>query len=77
MTSVALWTDEKFFNQANAELNCDWKIFSINQGPSITAYLIVMSIIFHLKKKTLFALLITKYICKLLVRIGYLCKGRC
>lgn len=49
MTSVALWTDEKFFDQANAELNCDWKIFSINQGTSITAYLIV--IIFNLKKK--------------------------
>lgn len=43
-TSVALWTDEKFLNQAKAELNCDWKIFSINQGPSITAYLIVMHI---------------------------------
>lgn len=44
MTSVALWTDEKFLDQASAELNCDWKIFSLNQGPSnasITAYLIV------------------------------------
>lgn len=48
LTSVALWTDEKFLNQAKAELNCDWKIFSLNQGPSITAYLIVMHIDYHI-----------------------------
>lgn len=40
--SVALWTDEKYLAQANAELNCDWKIFALNSEPSIPDYLMVI-----------------------------------
>lgn len=39
MHSVALWTDNQFLAQANSELNCDWKIFSLNTEPSPTDWL--------------------------------------
>lgn len=39
--TVALWTDDKHIDHANSELNCDWKIFSLNAGPSITEYVLV------------------------------------
>lgn len=39
MNSVALWTEERFLAQANSELNCDWKIFNINEEPSLTEYI--------------------------------------
>lgn len=39
--SVALWTDEKYLAQANAELSCDWKIFSLNSSPSVVEYVMV------------------------------------
>lgn len=39
--SVALWTDEKYLAQANSELSCDWKIFSLNSSPSVIEYLMV------------------------------------
>lgn len=39
MHSVALWTDEQFLAQANSELNCDWKIFSTTEVPSLTEWL--------------------------------------
>lgn len=38
---VALWTDEKYLTQANSEMNCDWKIFSIHSSPSVIEYLMV------------------------------------
>lgn len=52
LKSVALWTDERYFNQANYELNCDWKIFSINNGTSLTDFLVVrlptISLVLHI-----------------------------
>lgn len=44
LKSVALWTDEKYLAQANSEMNCDWKIFSLNSGPSFTDFIMVLSI---------------------------------
>lgn len=39
--SVALWTDEKYLNQADSELNCDWKIFKLNASPTLVEYIMV------------------------------------
>lgn len=41
LKSVALWTDEKYLAQANSEMNCDWKIFSLNSSPSHTDFIMV------------------------------------
>lgn len=39
--SVALWTDEKYLDKANSELNCDWKIFALGSEPSLPEFLLV------------------------------------
>lgn len=39
--TVALWTDDRYLAQANSEMNCDWKIFSLNSEPSLTSYILV------------------------------------
>ncbi|XP_031640663.1 xaa-Pro aminopeptidase 1 [Contarinia nasturtii] len=40
LNSVALWTDDKYLAQANAELNCDWKIFSLDAGPDLISFIL-------------------------------------
>lgn len=41
LKTVALWTEERYLDQANSEMNCDWKIFSLKSEPSITSYILV------------------------------------
>lgn len=41
LNSVALWTDDRYLAQANSELNCDWKIFSLNTEPSPISFILV------------------------------------
>lgn len=40
-TSQALWTDERFIDLANEELDCDWKLFRIGEHPTIPEWLSV------------------------------------
>lgn len=37
--SLALWTPERYLAQANAELDCDWTIFDMQNYPSITDWI--------------------------------------
>lgn len=49
--SSALWTDERYLNQADAELNCDWEIYNVNDGPSMPEWIAVSAPYILLKKK--------------------------
>uniref|UniRef100_A0A336MES5 CSON010922 protein n=1 Tax=Culicoides sonorensis TaxID=179676 RepID=A0A336MES5_CULSO len=39
LKSVALWTDDRFIELANEELDCDWHIFKMNESPSVADWL--------------------------------------
>lgn len=41
--SVALWTDEKYLDKADYELNCDWKIFPLKSQPDLAEFLLVQT----------------------------------
>lgn len=39
MTKCALWTDERFIQQADSELDCEWMIFKMGESPSISQWI--------------------------------------
>lgn len=41
LSEVALWTDERFFYQADAEIDCDWPVFENGMRPNIPTWLSV------------------------------------
>ncbi|XP_053657769.1 xaa-Pro aminopeptidase 1 [Anopheles marshallii] len=40
MRSAAFWTDERFLEQADQELNCAWRLFRTGERPSVAEYLL-------------------------------------
>lgn len=41
--SAALWVDARFYEQADYELNCDWRIFRSGEHPTISEWVLVSS----------------------------------
>lgn len=39
--SAALWTDERFIDQADYDLDCDWQLFRFGEYPTIAEWLAV------------------------------------